>query len=147
MVQKNACYLKRCSCYFRFRILLNCTDHKDHLAAWGQRAIRCPHRLGFPFSCASIGRGATRMPPAGPAPVRPRGLVAVPGLYSIRCIPIMKTQIKKQQGGHWHHLPSSSSSSMPRNCSSTVSRLSTISRARTAGSGRLSESSRLSSFS
>ena len=46
----------------------------------------------------------------------------------------------------WGQLSCFSSSSMPRNCSRAVSRLSTISRTRTAGSGRLSESSRLSSF-
>jgi len=43
--------------------------------------------------------GSGSWPPAEPAPVRPRGLVAVPGLYRIRCIPIMKTQIKSSKAG------------------------------------------------
>jgi predicted nucleotidyltransferase len=33
-------------------------------------------------------------PPAGPAPVRPRGLVAVPGLYRFRCFQIRKAWIR-----------------------------------------------------
>jgi hypothetical protein len=79
---------------------------------------------------------------AGLTPVRPRGLTA----RGLACIASYSSRAGKPGSeaarlpGPWCYLPFSSSSSMPRNCSSAVSRLSTISCARTAGSGRLLES-------
>ena len=108
----------------------------------------CPCRLPLPrlaFSCA-FGHGAAR--PRVRLPARPH---VGPRRAQVGPMPSGRASVAGRIGPHFElaavSFQSFSSSSMPRNYSSAVSRLSTISRARIAGSGRLSESSRHSSLS
>ena len=80
----------------------------------------CSYSIGLSQACCNFGRiGFWKLAADGrlPAPAWASG----PGLPSLLQIPERESRTRSNEAGSLHHLPSSSSSSMPRNCSSAVS--------------------------